>query len=121
MNTAAADAAHKQAMKASPQEMAASLQDVAGQRLVAYVTKNKSPKVVGRWALAQHAPQGESLQLLRDLFRAYLILRDSEQPDTIRAWLQSANPHLNDQAPIEVLREGDSAAVFKAAADFLRD
>lgn len=121
MSTLAADAAYRHAMKATPQEMAGSLQEAAGQRLVAYATKNKSPKVVGRWALGQHEPQGDSLQRLRDLYRTYLILSDSERPDTIRAWLQSANPLLNDQAPIELLREGHSAEVFRAAADFLRD
>lgn len=116
-----AEAAYKEAMKASPQEMVRSLQDVAGQRLVAFVTKNKSPKVVGRWALGQHDPQGDSLQHLRDFYRTYLILKASEEPETIRAWLQSSNPHLSDHAPIELLRDGDSAPVFRAAADFLRD
>jgi hypothetical protein len=124
MDSAVVNDAHREAVKASPRVMAMELQKAAGQRLVAYATRNKSPKVVGRWAQGDHLPQGDTPQRLRNMYRTYLILKQREEDETFRAWLQSANPLLEDESPIDLLREGDQNAVkqvLRAAAEFLHD
>jgi hypothetical protein len=120
-------AAHKQETRASVAKIAMELQTDLGQRLVAYVTGNRSPKVVGRWARGEGKPQDdETEQRLRGLYRTYLILRGPEharieEAATIRNWLLGANPHLGDQPPLDILRDGNATLVQRAAEEFVRD
>jgi len=116
-----ATAAHRQATTETVPAIAKELQTELGQRLIAYVTKNKSPKAIGRWASGEVKPRAENERKLRDLYRTVVILREAYGPETIRAWLEGANPDLGLHAPVEVLRENDSAvSVFQAAESFIR-
>jgi hypothetical protein len=111
---------HRRAIQAPFQEIAKELQEILGQRLVAYVARVRSPKAVGRWATGENRAQRfEIEQHVRDLYRVIITLAESEQPETIRAWLLAANPQLEDRAPIEQLRDGDSVAVLHAAINFI--
>jgi len=124
MSTATEAAFYKEATRATVPEMAAECQRLLGQRLVAYVTGHRSPKMVGRWALEKSEPQAEAKERLRALYRTVRILGEHEQPDTIRAWLMGANPQLHDQAPVELLREAkltELTPVFHAAENFVSD
>lgn len=113
--------AHWQATTESIAAIAKELQEELGQRLIAYATENKSPKAIGRWASGDVTPRDESARKLRDLYRTVLILREAYGPETIRAWLEGANPDLDLRAPVEVLRKGNSAVgVFQAAESFVR-
>lgn len=115
------EAAFQEATRAELPQVAQELQQALGQRLVAYATGVRSPQAVGRWAAGKSDPQQNTEQRLRTLYRVFLILQESENDKTIRAWFQSANPQLANQAPIEVLREStanDAAAVAEAAVDF---
>lgn len=112
-------AAHKQAITASIAAIAQELQELLGQKLVAYTTDVKSPKAVGRWARDEAEPRAESEQRLRALYRTVLTLQEAYGPQTIRAWLQGTNPDLANQAPVEVLRKGREAAVIEAAEHFI--
>jgi len=120
-------AAHKKETRATVAAIAMELQVNLGQRLVAYVTGNRSPKVVGRWARGEGKPQDDATeQRLRGLYRTYLILRGSdaepiEEAETVRNWLLGSNPHLDDHAPAEILRDGDPALVQRAAEEFILD
>lgn len=120
--------AHKQETRATVALIATELQAALGQRLVAYVTGNRSPKVVGRWARGDGKPQDDDAeQRLRGLYRTFLILRGTEeegyleQPETIRNWLLGANPYLDDEPPLKILREGDQSRVQRAAEQFIQD
>ena len=119
--------AHKQETRTGVRQIAMELQSEIGQRAVAYVTRNRSPKVVGRWARGEGKPQSDGAeQRLRGLYRTYLILRGPEddrreEASTIRNWLLGANPHLGDQPPLEVLRAGDPRQVHDAAEEFVRE
>jgi hypothetical protein len=97
--------------------MAGGLQELLGQRVVAYATGLRSPKAVGRWTTGTN-PHREQDKKLRNLYRTVLILRESYGPETIRAWLEGANPDLGDVAPIDALRQGRDVDVFRAAEDF---
>jgi hypothetical protein len=109
----------KESLQADVPEMATTLQDVLGQRLVAYVTGSKSNKTVGRWARGENPPTETAEGLLRALYRTVLILQAADEEDrTIRAWFTSPNPDLNDEVAADVLRDGDSQRVFDAARAF---
>lgn len=113
---------YEQETRTSVQDIASALQKDVGQRLVAYVTGNRSPKIVGRWASGEGNPQTDEAEgRLRSLYRTYLILLSREEPPTIRNWLLGANPHLGDRPPIQILREGDQSKVYKAAQEFISD
>jgi hypothetical protein len=101
--------------------MASTLQEALGQRLVAYATGSRSNKTVGRWARGESAPSDEADGKLRALYRALLILRAHENDRTIRAWMTSPNPDLNDDIAAELLRAGESQRVFAAARTFAEE
>lgn len=113
--------AYERAIRADVEDIAMELQTSLGQRAVAYVTHNRSPKVVGRWANGDGKPQTVAAERrLRELYRTYLILSETEDPATIRSWLMGANPYLGDQPPLEVLREGNPSLAQHAAEEFVR-
>jgi hypothetical protein len=115
----AAQAAFRRSVEEQTAVIAGNLQSELGQRLVAYVTGTRTPKVVGRWAQGVE-PRDDARQRLRDLYRTVLILEEAYTPDTVRAWLEGSNPDLDNQAPVEILRTGDQAPrVFEAAASFV--
>lgn len=111
-----AGAAHKGATVAPIPEITGHLQELLGQRIVAYAT-GVTPKAVGRW-LTGTTPHPEQGKKLRNLYRTVLILGEVYGGETIRAWLEGANPDLGDSAPIDALREGRNVDVFRAAEDF---
>jgi hypothetical protein len=113
-----AQAAHREATIAPIAEIAGQMQQLLGQRVVAYATGMRSPKAVGRW-LTGTTPHHSALKKLRDLYRTVLILGERYEPETICAWLEGANPELGDSAPIELLRQGRDVDVFRAAEDFV--
>ncbi|MGH3848407.1 MAG: hypothetical protein ACRDRT_01665 [Pseudonocardiaceae bacterium] len=116
-----AEAAHRDSVHAAVSVMAAKLQELVGQRLVAYVTGSRSNKTVARWASGDNTPNPKGLSKLRALYRTVLILETEEPPETIRAWLTSSNPILGDAVPAEVLRTDDPVRVFHAAQAFIEN
>jgi hypothetical protein len=114
-------AAFKEAMTRPISEIAAQLQELLGQRLVAFAVGVRSPKLVGRWAAGDHEPRDEPEKRLRELYRAVLILRDHYGAETIRAFMVGANPDLEDRAPIDVLHDGRGAEVVRAAESFINE
>lgn len=121
---ATAQAAHKASVHAAIPAMAAELQQILRQRLVAYVTGSRSSKTVARWASGDNAPQQRGEEKLRALYRTVRILLGSETqetPESVRAWMSSTNPDLGDEVPAEILRAGDPVRVYHAAQAFIDD
>ena len=116
-----AEAAHKTSLQAAIPDIAAQLQQIVGQRLVAYITGSRSSKTVARWASGDHSPQQQVQDKLRALYRTVLILAADETAETIRAWMTSANPYMGDEVPAEVLRAGNPVRVYRAAQAFIDD
>ncbi len=114
-----AEVAFRDSLHARVRTMAGELQEVLGQRLVAFVTGSSSNKTVARWAKGDNDPNFEAEGRLRALYRTVLILRDHEPPETIRAWLASPNPDLGDDVPADLLRKGQATRVFRAAQSFV--
>jgi hypothetical protein len=101
------------------QDDAGLCQEVLGQRMTAFGCLERNPRSVGRWADGSTSPQADQQDRLTYLADAVRLLRELESDETIRALMLGANPGLNDQAPIEVLRDGHGRSVVAAADSFL--
>lgn len=102
-------------------EIAAAMQSLFGQRIVAVMAGAEDPKAVGRWARGERTPRVETEQRLRAAFQVSQLLSMAESPETARAWFIGMNPHLEDRAPFVVLSEQPAQAqrVLEAAKAFV--
>jgi uncharacterized protein (DUF2384 family) len=98
-------------------ETASRLQERIGQRLVAYAVGVSSPRLVGRWA-NDTLPSDEVVVKLRQLDHVVDLICAAYSAETARAWLMGMNDYLDDQAPIEVIRDGQGAQAMLAADVF---
>lgn len=99
--------------------IASEVQEVLGQRQVAFAIGIKASKEVGRWAAQQARPREDTSARLRTLFRLLVVLQhNAQEPEEIRAWMLGANPGLDEQAPITAFREGRCGDVLRAAESF---
>lgn len=112
--------AHREATTTPVAEMTAELQELLGQRVVAYATGVRSVKAVSAWVNGSD-PHRDTERKLRALYRIVLILKDEFGPGTVRAWLSGANPDLAERVPLDVLREGGDVEVITAAQDFAEE
>ena len=92
-----------------------------GKALVAF-TLDADVSTVGRWARGTSAPKNLDVERrIENFHRAYryLVTEDGHSPERssheVRAWLMGVNPHLDDVAPAEAIRDGDYRAVMAAA------
>lgn len=58
---------------------------------------------------------GEAGWRLAGLAAVVTALLAFYEPEAVSGWLQGSNPHLDDRRPLDVLAEGDVAAVMAAA------
>src|SRR5687767_1634657 len=96
--------AHQRAMRSSPAEMAAHLQDLFGQKLTALMTGVDHPKTVGKWVAGQ-VPHPANLRRLRDAFQIAILIELADSRQTAQAWFQGMNPRLEDQPPALILAD----------------
>ncbi len=115
------DRSHHDAVRTSTSEVAATLQELFGQRLVAFMTGVDDPKAVGRWARRERTPRDQTEQRLRDAFQIARLLTMADSADTARAWFIGMNPHFANRAPFAVLGEEPESAprVLAAAKAFI--
>src|SRR5450759_4953913 len=96
---------HRVSARTSVSDIARELQNILGQRQVAFAVQIKSSKEVGRWAADESKPRDETDARLRRLFRVIEVLRQGgEEHDTIRAWMLGSNPSLQEESPIEAFQ-----------------
>lgn len=121
MSTTTEQQAHALAVRLDLPSVAASLQDVLGQRLVALIAGVSDVKAVGKWARGDRVPHPDTEQRLRHAFQITQLLLHAESSETVRAWFLSMNPELDDQAPALVLADDPVQAprVLEAARTFL--
>jgi hypothetical protein len=86
------------------QEIAAYLQENLGQKITAYLSGLKDPKVVGLWAKGRGEPRELSVQRLRCAYEAALMLVGAYGPETAKSWFFGTNTRLDDEAPAHLLR-----------------
>ncbi len=99
--------------------IATELQDVLGQKLVAFGLGDRHPKTIGRYARGDRRPDDDTHRRLVDLYVIVGILKRGMRAETVKSWMLGANPRLRGKAPIEAFHEGLTAAVRDAAEVFV--
>lgn len=112
-------AAHQKAVEFKVADIARFLQENLGQKLVAHIARVSDPKAVGDWANGVRSPRAESEQRLRTAFHVFHLLQNDESPHTVRAWLVGVNPQLDDETPVDAIREGRQKDVVVAAKAYI--
>jgi hypothetical protein len=113
--------AHERAVRTPLPEVAAQMQDLFGQKIVAVVAGVDDPRAVGKWARGQRAPRGDAEPRLRAAYQVALLLTLGDSTEAARAWFLGMNPLLADRPPYAILGEGLDAGerVMEAARSFL--
>jgi hypothetical protein len=109
--------AHRATVQSTTQDVAAYVQEVLGQKLVAYIV-DADPKTVGRWTTGTK-PRSEAEARLRAVHMILRLLLTEESPHTVRAWFVGLNPQLDDESPAGAIREGRDRDALVAAKSFL--
>lgn len=111
--------AHRVATQLDSASLTSELQDLLGQKLVAFAIGDKHPKTVGRYARGDREPDGEVLGQLVNLYAVVEILRQGMQPSAVKAWMMGLNPRLKGVAPIVAIHDGRAFQVMGAAKAFV--
>jgi hypothetical protein len=112
--------AHREAMLTPVAEITAALQELVGQRAIAYATGLRSTKPIAGWKTGSR-PHGETEDRLRSLYRAAVVLDRAFGAETVRAWMSGSNPDLGERVPLDLLHERDAQAVIAAAERFAEE
>ena len=107
--------AHREAVRLDIASVARNLQDVLGQKIVAYAVGLADGRIIGKYARNEVQPSQKTETRLRDLYIITQILSSREDPPTVRAWMLGAHPLLEDRAPVELLHEENAAPVERTA------
>ena len=78
------------------QDVVAYLQEHLGQRMTAYISGVKDPKMVARWIARQNLPRDEAQIRLREAYQATRLLVDAYGDETAKAWLFGSNAELGE-------------------------
>lgn len=109
--------AHRAATSMEVSELVGYLQEVLGQRLIAYLAGVADEKAVGKWVRGERRPRSEDR--LRHAYYVFHLLQEHESPHTVRAWFVGLNPQLHDESPASAIREGRLKEVLVAAKAYL--
>jgi hypothetical protein len=113
--------AHHTTAKRSIGEIAKSLQGMLGTGLLMYMLDIKDPKTITRWANGQ-VESIRSIEVerrLRAIDQTVEILLEVDSPTTIRGWFFGMDPTLNDESPVDVIRQGRLSDALSAAASYV--
>src|SRR2546423_15376216 len=89
------DGAHQTATQLDPQDLAADLQAVLGQKLLAFALGDRHPKTIGRYTRGERRPDDDALQRLVNLYMLVELLETKMRRQTVRSWMLGANPRLH--------------------------
>lgn len=95
------------------------LQETLTQKLVAYLIGISDGRDVGRYVRGEREPHFKTKIKLRDLFVLVTLMNQSEDAETIQAWLMGRNPELGDLSAASLLNKDfdKNYARVKSAAD----
>ncbi len=116
---AASQQAHRKTVESSFRDVASYLQEVLGQKLVAYLAAAADPRTVARWISGEREPRAVAEQRVRFAYQIFQFLLAEEAPQTVRAWFIGLNPQLDDESPAACIRAGQFREVMGAAKAFL--
>jgi len=108
-------------------KIAGFLQRALGQKVTAYLSGLRDPRIVGRWSRGEVTPREPVTMRLRAGYQAARMVVDAYGSETARAWFFGTNTRLDDQAPASILRRArtpddlrlvvPTARAFAGAAD----
>ncbi len=94
-------------------EIAGYLQDALGQRIAAHLVGSRDAKQIGRYRKADGPTPNPTTDLrLREGYKVVRMVVESFDDKTARAWLFGTNTHLDDAAPVDVLRRATEPSQF---------
>ena len=115
-------AAHRKAVSEPFPEVIAGLTSMIGRKLTAYIASVTDARALDRWS-HNSTPQGDVESRLRHAYRIVSMLAEHDSPAVVQAWLLGLNPELQDEVPLQLLREGklesDGKRVLAAARAFV--
>jgi uncharacterized protein (DUF2384 family) len=96
-------------------EVGGYLQDQLGQRIAAHLVGLRDAKQIGRYRKTDGPAPNQTTDLrLREGYKIVRMIVESFDEKTARAWLFGTNTRLDDEAPIDVLRQASDPAQFAA-------
>jgi hypothetical protein len=115
------DVAQEIAVGTKPQQIAAELQGLLGQKLVAFAVGDRHPKTIGRYARGERTPTDAALGSLTDLYTVVLVLERgrAERGSWIKQWMLGSNMRLDGMAPAQAFHDGEAGKVMGAARYFV--
>lgn len=111
--------AHRAATDLEPMRLAGELQELLGQKLVAFAVGDRHPRTIGRYARGERSPEPRALGRLVDIYTVVRILDDGMRSSSVKAWMMGSNPRLRGRAPIEAIHDGRAYEVMGAAKAFV--
>lgn len=111
--------AHRQTVETGIDDAVRFLQEVFGQKLVAYMAGVADTKTVGRWTSGEQHPRSGAETRLRAAFQVFQLLQSVDSPHTVRAWFVGMNPQLDDLSPARAIRDGQTQEVMVAARAYM--
>ena len=100
-------------------ELVARLNGHLGATAVAALAGVRDSKLPYRWAKPTGpTPSPEARRRLQSAHRAWLRVSKSDSEHVARTWFFGANPLLDEESPVMVLRRGDTPLVQQAAEAF---
>jgi hypothetical protein len=103
--------AHEESIGLPFDNLVTRLRDILGVRLVGYIGGVKSARSVSSWADGTGEPGVKDRERLQHAYHAAALLRERYDATTVQSWFKGMNPSLGDQAPAQVLREGEPLVV----------
>lgn len=89
-------------------QLASSLRDLLGAKLVAYLGGVKETRAVRQWAEGVRSIGSPvDLERLRIAYRAARMITERDSAEVAQVWFQGLNPALDDRSPARLLREGE--------------
>ncbi len=79
--------------------MAGELQELLGQKLVAFAVGDRHPRTIGRYARGERLPESQALGRLVDIYTVVRILGEGMRESSIKSWMMGRCPF---PAPIVV-------------------
>lgn len=110
---------HQDTTKLDLDQIVQHLNTHLGPTLVALLAGVKDRKLPGKWASKAVQPRPGAEKRLLAAHRAWVDIATSETDHIARAWFIGANPHLDEDSPIEALREGRVKEVLSAKKHFI--
>jgi hypothetical protein len=111
--------AYAETLQLDIHQLVARMNGHLGATAVAALAGVRDSKLPYRWAKADGpTPNAEATKRLHAAHRVWLQLSDAESDHVARAWFVGANPLLDEESPIVVLRRGDIRLVQQAAQAF---